>query len=404
MDLRPRRWLDLVLIRTPRGVDPALRLARPWLAAASSLSLPAEMLRGRAADGTACSAVVIGGGALAGRLVRSLFANAPACEPLPPVSLLDAPRRLATCLDTADLVFATVPRPLAAWVAGPRMLRVPTVVEFMIDASAATDLSGASRSLRRSARRLAEVGFTTRLSPGPAELESFYYDFYRPMLARRFGGGGSPLSMLTLGRRLRAGGLIWLEHDGRTIGGAALEVRGDTLRLLVSVERPTGRPDLERWIQFAVTRAGMALGRQRGCRTIDLGAAQPVLGDGVFARKRAFGATVRARASATHELLIGWPSGTPAVRAWLGRSPLVVRDGKRLAALTAVDEATPADPRAAVRLHRALLPAGIVRLTVLSGAGWQPSTRDEGCPGSDALHLTGPLGAAELVALGCGRS
>jgi hypothetical protein len=241
------------------------------------------------------------------------------------------------------------------------------------------------------------AGFTARLARDSGDLERFYREFHLPMLACRFGNQAHPLSMLTLRRRVGAGGLIWLDHGGRTIAGEVFEIRGDTVRLIAHGRHPTGDPKLDALVQLAAQRAAIEEGCRRGCRTVDLGAALPLPNSGLFARKRASGATVRARASATHELVIGWQRAGPALAALLNRVPLVVRRGGRLEALTALEAGGPADPRAAARLYRALLPDGIERLTVLATEGWLPPARGWSIPGPEALRLTGPVSSADLT-------
>jgi Acetyltransferase (GNAT) domain len=394
---RGRLWLDELLIRTPRAIDPVLRAGRPWLAALSGFRLPIQILRGRGADGVERSVLVAGRGALLNLLIARFFIE----EPVRVLAARSGPQqwrtRLTARLGEFDLVMAVAPRPLAGLLSGSRLLRVPTAVEFTSDAAAALDLSRARLSLRASVRRLHAAGFTARLARDPGDLERFYREFYLPMLARRFGNKSHPISMLTLRRRVRAGGLIWLDHGGRTVAGEVFEIRGDTVRLLVHGRHPTGDPKLDALVQLAADRAAMEEGYRRGCRTVDLGAALPLPGSGLFARKRAYGGTVRARASATRELVIGWQRAGPALAALLNRAPLVIRRGERLEALTALEAAGQADPRAAARLYHALLPDGIERLTVLATEGWLPPARGCSIPGPEVLRLTGPVGSADLT-------
>ena len=394
-----RRWplLDELLIRLPRAIDPLLRAGRPWLAAFSMPRLPVEVLHGRGADGLPRSVLLAGRGALANRLISRFFDEAPTPETAPPCSLHRLRARLAAGLADVDLALAVVPLPLAGVLADRRFLRVPTVVEFATDSTSAIDLGRASKTLRYDMRKALAAGFTARLSQDPADLERFYREFYLPMLARRFGQSGRPAPMLTLRRRLRAGGLVWLDHDGRTVAGEVFEIRGDTLHLLAHGRRATGDPKLDGLVQLAADRATMEIGSRRGCRTIDLGAAMPLLGSGLFARKRAYGATVRPRASATHELLIGWRRCGPAVQTFLGRAPLAIRRGDGLEAVTALEGAGPLDPRAAARLYRALLPDGIDRLTVCAQEGWAPAAPGWTIPEPKALRLVRPLSSAELT-------
>ena len=394
-----RRWplLDELLIRLPRAVDPVLRAGRPWLATFSMPRLPVAVLRGQGADGAPRAVFLAGRDVLANSLVSRFFDDAPTPEPAPPCGLHSLRARLAAALDAVDLVLAVVPRPLAGVLADRRFLRVPAVVEFTADATSAIELRRARTTLRSDARKAIAAGFMARLSHDAGDLERFYREFYLPMLVQRAGQDGRPAPLLTLRRRLRAGGLVWLDHDGRTVAGEVFEIRGGTLRLLVHGRCATGDPRLDGLVQLASDRAAMEIGWRRGCHTIDLGAAMPILGSGLFARKRAYGATVRPRASATHELLIGWQRCGPALQTFLARAPLAIRRGDGLEALTALEGAGPLDPRRAARLYHALLPGGIDRLTVCAQAGWAPAAPGWTIPGPEALRLVRPLSSAELA-------
>ena len=394
------RTLEEVLVRVPRGLDPLFAAGRPWLAALARPRLPVRLLRGCIAGGGSASVVAVGEGSLAEMLLDRFFDGEPARETGGSIGVHRLHARLSAHLDDVDLVLAVLPRPCAA-LAPRAMLRMPTVVEFTIDAASAVALSRARKTLRSDARRARAAGFTTRHTRDPAELAHFYDEFHLPMLARRFGtlGGAKPLTALR--RRLRSGGLVWLDYEGKAVAGDLYEIRGDTQRLLVHGRRPLDDPKLDPLVQLAVDLATMEVGHRQGCRTVDMGAAKPVPGSGLFARKRRFGATVRPRASAQYELLIGWRQAGPAVHGFLRRAPLAIRRGDGLEALSALEDTGPADPRVAAKLRSDLLPDGIDRLTVLSAAGWLPARHDS-VPGPDAVRLAGPLGSAALAALGSG--
>jgi hypothetical protein len=358
-----------------------------------------QVLRGRAASGRQCSILQVGEGALADKLATSFFGGDFARGRAAPQAAIRLRQFLARSLARYDLVLAQIPRPLVRMMRGSGLLEVPAVVEFTIATASAVDLSRARLSLRANARRADAAGFETRVTADPAELTRFYDEFYLPMLARRFGAKGIPQSLLTLRRRLRSGGLVWLSYRGREVAGEVFDIRGDTVRLLVHGRTATGDDGLDGLVQLASDRAAIKIALGRGCRTVDLGAASPILGSGLFARKRAYGATVRPRASRTHELLVGWREAHTDVLAWLRRTPLVIGASRGLVGLGTVDADGPADPRDAAKLHRALLPDGIEWLILMAAGGWLDPSRGWTIPDPKALRLVGPLSSQAVWAL-----
>ena len=75
---------------------------------------------------------------------------------------------------------------------------------------------------------------------------------------------------------------------------------------------------------------------KQGCTSVDLGLCRSGPLDGVFVHKKHWGATLVDRPEVTSDLLVKWRSDFAGLMPWLVRNPLIVRDGKRLSALSAV--------------------------------------------------------------------
>jgi hypothetical protein len=395
----PVRAAWAVLEHAPASADPLLHLARRWGRPLASLVLPVELRRGRTRSGGDGTLLVVGRGALLEYLSRRFFRDEPACEPGPPVALHRLRARLADATCAADLVLALVPRVLAAHAAGAALLRVPASVDFVLPTSAVAELKAARASLRKDVRRVRHGPLVGRVSHDPAAFEQFYFQFYLPSIVDRHRDLAERQPLPLLRRRCRFGGILWVERDGVALSGNLYELRGDMMNLLVSGRRSSGGAALDTQVGLASYLFPIDLACARGCTSVRLGGTVPVLTDGVFRYKRAWGARVAPRVDTHSELLVGWRSPGRAVQSFLAEAPLVYRAGASLAAVAAVEGGGPADPREGARLRRALLAAGLERLTIMAAAGWT-EPEPGWLPPPSVVRLTTPLPSAALAAQG----
>jgi hypothetical protein len=382
----------------PASADPIFQLARRWIRPLASPFLPVELRHGRIRGGREGTLLLVGRGMLLEYLSRRLFIEEPARESRPAVALHRLRHRLARFIDSADLLFALVPRVIAAHAAGASLLRVPGYVDFLMPTNEVADLERASERLRAKVRKLREVPLVIRVSHDPAQFERFYFDFYVPMIIDRHGDLAIRQHFHVLRRRFRFGGIIWVELDGVPLAGSLHEVRGKTLNMLGQGRQSRGNAKLDAQVTLAKYWAILNLARELGCALVNMGGAVPVLTDGVFRYKRAWSARVVPRAETHSELLVGWHRPGPAVLQFLADAPLIYRAARSLAAVTAIDTDDTADPREGARLQRALLPRGVRDLTIMAPAGWAPAEQGWTLPPPSVLRLSEPITSAGLVA------
>jgi hypothetical protein len=394
----PIRSAWALLEHAPASVDPLLQFGFRWLRPLAQPILPLELRRGRTRSGADGTLLVLGRGMLLEYLSRRFFVHEPMRKAEAGVPLHRVRRRLSRSVDRADLVLALVPRALGSHMAGDTLLQVPAYLDFVMAVRDVADLKAASTSLRWNVRKLRGSALVGRVSHDPAEFERFYGQFHRPLVDARHGDLGVRRPIRVLRRRFRFGGVLWIELDHVPWGGVVFEMRGDTMNMIISGRRSTGDAELDRRVSLATYLFSMDLARQRSCASINLGGTVPVLTDGLFRHKRAWGARATPRAETHTELLVGWRQPGSALLGFLAEAPLVYRSGRSLAALAAIAGDQAADPREGARLRRTLLADGIDRLTGMARNGWVPPERGWALPPPDALDLRTPLSSAALIA------
>jgi hypothetical protein len=387
----------VALEHAPRAADPLLHAGRRWLLPWARVAFPVARHEGHTAAGEAASLIVVGQGMQLDYLSGRLCVGTAAPTKQASIGLHRLRRHLQQALDDADLVLALVPRALAPVLVGRHFLQAPALVDFirsMDDAGFATT----SQSIRSSVRAIRAGPLRPRLSAEPSEFELFYDDFYRPLVADRFGALAVGQPRRVLRRRFRFGGIIWVERDGERLGADLFETRGSGLNMLVHGHRPGLDPASASAVGHANYLFGFDHARRLGCRWVNLGGSLPVMTNGVLRHKRAWGARAQARDETHRTLLVGWRNAGPAVLRLLADCPLLVADGAGLSAIAATTVAGPADPRDAARLYRSLLPEGVDRLIVLAPAGWAPRRRGTDLPAPDRLQLCPAGSSGELRA------
>lgn len=237
---------------------------------------------------------------------------------------------LQVALHDATLVLARLPTAAAGVVAGTGLLRLPELVDAVIDLPPAGERWPRTRSARSSERRVRTAGLTWRLSHEPASFRRFYRELYRPYAIARFGGRAVLRPEGALRARFRSGAVQEV-CQGRGLAAAQLVTFSDDGLECVAVGAMPGQ---EAQVALAATTlfAG-ELARARGLTRVNLGGCLPALTDPVLANKRLWGATLQPRARADHDLLIGWEHPTPAVASFLARLAPIVRTARGMRAL-----------------------------------------------------------------------
>ena len=381
--------------RAPARLDALLELGRRYLA---PLLRPRLAVRHHRLEGSpGGSALSLGDGMTLSFLVQRL--GPAAVETRSGCGYPKAATVLREAMDEDDLVLAMVPRLLAGRL-GRACLRVPGLVSLHLEVAPDLDatLVAATTTVRRDARRVLDAGFRWTLSDRSSDFERFYDDYYAPSVRIRFGDLGVVRERAMLHRQFRHGGhLIWLERDGRRVAATVVQVRRGVLHGLVAAADPLLQHEGRAGPQFAVKIAAMALARELGAHTIDLGGTVPSLRDGGMRAKRAFGAMVTPFADSHRELLLAWRADSFASRRLLHEAPLLFACGGGLSAVAAPPPGKIADAAAALELWRQLAPRGLQQLFLL-GAPAIVRLQPDGSPGDGPIVLWPDDGAGPLAA------
>ncbi len=356
-------WLVEAFMRVPRWMDPVLDAGRRHVMPVLRRSLPATRLAGRTAAGETARVLVVDRRLTAARLCRLLFVGEPEVEWSSTVTLTGLRGFIARERDAVDLVLANVPRGLPAFLRPPVGLVMPGLVEFLLPV-----LSGrqaqyqlAHTKRRNRLRRCDRVGYTSRIGRTREEIRHFIDAYHRPHVTNKFGDDVILQESFILERHARHGGVLWLLHEGRTVGGILFRQDGDRLWLMVTgmaANAPVTVPSPQEAIFLLTT----DLARERDCRTVSFGATAPVLRDGLFQFKASLGAALADYPQSHRELLVDWARPSPVLHALLRAHPAIVRCGRGFAALTST---VGVDPAAHLTETRKFVPGGVGSLLAL---------------------------------------
>lgn len=330
-----RQWLIETYARLSWPLGPLFKVGRRFVSPALGRALPAVRLVGRTAAGETARVLVIDRRFATARLCSALFAG-------------DAELAWSGCVPRGglrgfierergdvDLVLANVPRGLPTTLRPKTGLllpaRVDLVLPVMADREAQYSLAHVKR--RNRLRRCEKAGYSWRVGTSPDEIRRFLNSYYRPHVTDQFGNDAVPLDTHFLEQRARHGGVLWLLHEGREVGGDLFRQDGNQLTLLVTgiaAEPPRTAPTP----QEALFLLSSDLAREKGCRTVSFGGAAPMLRDGVLLFKLSLGATIDNYVNSHRDLVVDWARPSPVLHVLLQAHPLIIEHDQGFVALT----------------------------------------------------------------------
>jgi glutamate dehydrogenase (NAD(P)+) len=197
----------------------------------------------------------------------TLFAAGPVEEALGDIPVLRIPAAARRLAGGADLSLWQTPWPVSRLAGGPMVpswLPLWLATDRPLEQVIAGDRSG--RSARKNeVRRVQRLGLTVRVTTDAREYDAFRRDLYEPYVRQRFGELLVALPRQVFTHARRNGWLLLMEHEGRPVGGAVIEVWGDDPRVLVFGVEPNGPIPagtlLEACYYHAIRRAPHHLGR-----------------------------------------------------------------------------------------------------------------------------------------------
>ncbi len=374
-----RHWLSQAYARLPRPLGPLLEAGRRRVGPVLGRALPAVRLEGRTAAGAPARVLVIDRQFNTARLCQALFAGAAEPAWSGRVPLGDLRGFIERQRGEVDLVLANLPRELPDYLRPAKGIllpaRVDLVLPVMADREAQYALAHAKR--RNRLRRCEQAGYGWRVGTSPDEIRRFVHSYYQPHVNEQFGNDAVPLSSRILERRARHGGVLWLLHEGREIGGDLFRQDGDQLTLLVT-GMAAALPKTAPTPQEAIFLLSSDVAREQGCRTVSFGGTAPVLRDGVLLFKLSLGATIHQHLDPHREFLVDWARPSPVLHGLLQAHPLIIERDQGFVALTST---VGVDPNAHLAETAKFVPPGFAPLLALR-------------PGADSIEAAMALSEA----------
>lgn len=313
-------------------------------------------------------------------LPRRLFSGDPRRETLGRIGIKALPEFLGRFHESVDLTVARVDRRSGRRMLADTYLAVPEWVgtKLMVpDNLEAHVRSGGS--IRRDMTLVRRHGYQPLLSDGRDDFEMFYQSFYTPFTHERYGEMAFMRTAHDLRRRVRRGGILWVQRAGSRVAAVLFELHERTIDLLALGTLKGDRELVKEGAIAALYYFIIELARTRDCRIVDFRGSRPSLRDGLLRYKSKWGATLYDKTDSYHDLFIRWGRVNGVVKEFLSHTPLIFRDEGRLSAVSA-DESN---------CGEALWVNGLHRLYLLTESGRQPIRGAEhgngtlaGCVGS----------------------
>jgi KDO2-lipid IV(A) lauroyltransferase len=374
--------------RLPRHADLPLRVATTALLPWTNRRVPLTELRGRAPSGDDATVLFAGSPAAAAYLAHRFFADEPVATPIATVASRHVGAELARRRAGVDLAVARIDRVTAAfalddsWVLVPEWVGARSPVPEDVVA-----LCRRSKSLENNLARMRRAGFRPAVSHAMEDFDLLYERMYLPSTRGRHDTEAVFTDRARLRRCFRQGGIMWALRGDERVAGLLFRVRGRTFDLIVLGTTDGARGPVADGAIFALDLFLFEHARTLGCTVLDFGGSRPSPRDGLLAYKARWDARIGASRATFYDLGLWWPRWTPALRGFLERTPLLVRQGDGLAALWY--GASRADLHAAHHVlrscrrvylvdgaedaARAEIEPAIVRVDTTATPGWRPS-------------------------------
>jgi hypothetical protein len=165
------------------------------------------------------------------------------------------------------------------------------------------------------------------------DFDYFYDRMYLPYTRARHDAEAVVTDRARLRRCFRQGGVMWVLRGEDRVAGLLFRVRGRTVDLIVLGTADGTRGPLADGALFALDLFLFEHARTLGCTVLDFGGSRPSPRDGLLAYKARWGTRIGATRATFYDLGLWWPRWTPALRAFLAHTPLLVRQADGLAAL-----------------------------------------------------------------------
>lgn len=307
--------------------------ATPYLGA----TIPIHRIRGSLRGGEPATLLTAARSSWLNSLLSArFFQEAPHIELVDTVKMRRLSQSLSHLRGDADLTICLLPSQFGRHAFEDQWLIVPPWVGLAHNRlDELESIIASSHSVTEDMRLVRRHAYRPVFSPGAADLEEFHLRFQVPTASARHGERGYTHSPRFLQRRLRQGGVIWLENQEGREAAMAVEVDGGRLQLWAIGLRDGDQRLLKKGAMAGLYYFSLLHARSTGCSVADLRGCRPFLSDGLFRYKRKWGCSLYDKTDLSYEnLLVSWPRWSPAASAILAQSGVIFRHAGQLHALT----------------------------------------------------------------------
>ncbi len=250
------------------------------------------------------------------------------------VPVRSLPRFLGRVQESADLTIARVDRLTGQRIFLRDYLVVPEWVGMrMTVPNDVGALVASSSNIQRDVRRIRQRRYRPVVSMGDRDFELFYERFYLPLSKARYQELLVVRSADDLRRRVRRGGILWNQCEGRTVSALLFEEKESSLDVLAVGVQEGDLALVKGGAIAALYYFIIDMANKGGHRTIDFRGNRPSLNDGVLRYKSKWGATLYDKADSYHDLFVRWGRATEVVKGFLSHTPLIFREEGGFSAL-----------------------------------------------------------------------
>jgi hypothetical protein len=289
-------------------------------------------------------------------------------QPRGHVSIISLARKLDDYRRESDLVLGRVLTPVARLLTRQQDVLVMPV---MVQPRLRLPLTEARRTQLRkrqrdNLRKIRKGKFSWQVSTKDTDLEYFWERMYRPFVANRFGDRAALMPRRRLRHFFRRGGIMWVMQDGRPVAGEIFAQHGTVLRSIVAATLDGSQLHIESGAFAATYQFLVELAEERGFAFLDWGGCEASLANGVLTTKKRWGAELYCKPRPRYELFVTWQKFGPAIRRFLNHTPLIIRQGDRLAGLGAMPCDGPVTIDDVVAYSRRYWISGLDRMVVVA--------------------------------------
>jgi hypothetical protein len=267
-------------------------------------------------------------------LPNRFFGSEPARELLVTTSIRELPKLLNRFGKNVDLSLVRVNRWSGRGLFRHSHLTVPEWVGMKL--AVPKDLEQLIRSgssIKRDMTLVRRHRYQTVDMGSAAEFDMFYHSFYVPFLRARYGELAFIRDYHDLRRRLSAGGILWVQREGKRVAAALFELKSRTLDLSVLGTLNGDYSLVKRGALAALYFYIIKFAQDLGCNAVDMKGSRPSLLDGLLRYKNKWGASLYDMKSSYYDLLVGWNNPNQIVREFFTHTPLIFRENGRLSAI-----------------------------------------------------------------------